>query len=305
MILLAALLGQQVYRRNDYFERVVVKIEVAHRCEREPLRIVEAAGGTKLQIGEGRLGEKVGYAFFLLSALDLAVVGDVLIDPKLFYYLDSESHLLLYLADGALPHVFPFFDLALGYRPMPEDVVDEREVRLPALTRVHDRAGEMFRRHLALRELVLARRALVLPRLTELDIDGAQNAAHKTAGGGGTGGCGQLDGFVDGDLGRHLRAVRKEKLGQAQPQDVAVDGGYLFERPLRRRAHDDFVYLLLLREGGLEELFHERHIGIARPEFFRILRKPRECLVGGEFFIRRVAFKEDLQNDGTGQVSIC
>ena len=65
--------------------------------------------------------------------------------------------------------------------------------------------------------------------------------------------------------------------------------------PGAARTMTSVLSLLLQGERGLEEFFHERQIGIARPEFlFRIIRKPREHLVGGEFFIRRVAFKENL-----------
>src|SRR3989338_10580015 len=109
----------------------------------------------------------------------------------------------------------------------------EREVDLAPVARVHDRSDQFLDRDLSrLLGLTFPRVSLRFAGLAKLDVDGAQYPVDEPARGGTAEGLGKLDSLVDGDLRRHLRAVGKEELGQAQPQDVAVDGGYPLERPL-------------------------------------------------------------------------
>src|SRR3989338_10787984 len=101
-----------IYRRYDYFQRIVIKIEVADRRKREPLRVVEHARRPEFELGEGRLREKIRDAFAFLSAFDLRVVGDVFVDAELLDYLNVESEFLFYFARRSTLHVLSFLYLS-------------------------------------------------------------------------------------------------------------------------------------------------------------------------------------------------
>src|SRR3990167_4400756 len=177
MILFWFFLCEYIDCGHDYFERVVIKIEVADRRERKPLRIVEAAAAPQFEVGEGGFGEEVAHPLALLAAFDLRVVGDILVDAELLHYFDIEPHFLFYLADSARLDIFALFNLPLRERPMAKDVVDEREVRLAFRARVDDRARQMLGRHLrGLLPDILARAALIFPRVAELPVTDAQHA---------------------------------------------------------------------------------------------------------------------------------
>src|SRR3989338_8692451 len=290
----------------DYLERVIIEIQVTDRGERKPLRIDEAAAAPQFEVGEGGFGEEVAHPLALLAAFDLRVVGDILVDAELLHYFDIEPHFLFYLADSARLDIFALFNLPLRERPMAKDVVDEREVRLAFRARVDDRARQMLGRHLrGLLPDILARAALIFARLAELDIDGAQDAVDEPPRRRAAEGLRELYRFVDGDLRGNLRTVGEEEFGKTEPQYIAVDGCNAVYRPLGRRAYDDFVYFFLFGDGGLEEVFHERHIGIARAEFLAVVDEPRERFVARHLSPRRVALEEHLENNGTSKVSIC
>jgi hypothetical protein len=89
---------------------------------------------------------------------------------------------------------------------------------------------------------VFALAAFGLSRLTELYVYCAEDAVYEFAGRISAESLGELYRFVYRYFCRHLRAVRKKKLRKAEAKDIAVNGGDLFERPLRRGFYDDFVY---------------------------------------------------------------
>src|SRR3989338_1900138 len=103
---------KRIYRRYDYLQRVVIKIKIADRREREPLRVVESARRPEFQLGEGRLREKIRDAFAFLSAVDLRIVGNVFVDAELLDYLDVQSQFLFYFTRRSTPHVLPLLYLS-------------------------------------------------------------------------------------------------------------------------------------------------------------------------------------------------
>src|SRR3989344_5117814 len=82
--------GERIYRRNDYLQRIVVKIQIAYRGERKPLRVIEATGGAELKLGKWGFRKKIRNSLSLLPSLHLRVVGDVLVDTKFFHNGDVE-----------------------------------------------------------------------------------------------------------------------------------------------------------------------------------------------------------------------
>src|SRR3989344_5547562 len=180
MILFWFFLCEYIDCGHDYFERIVIEIEVADRRERKPLRIVEAAAAPQFEVGEGGFGEEVAHPLALLAAFALRVVGDILVDAELLHYFDIEPHFLFYLADSARLYIFPLLNLPLRERPVAENVVDEREVCLAFRARIDDGARQMFGRHLrGLLPDVFARAALIFAGLPELDVDGAQDPVDE------------------------------------------------------------------------------------------------------------------------------
>src|SRR3989344_2368138 len=113
MILFWWFLRKYIDGGYDYFERIVIEIEVADRRERKPLRIVEAAAAPQFEVGEGGFGEEVAHPLALLAALHLRIVGHILIDAELLHYLDIKAHFLFYLADSARLDIFALFNLPL------------------------------------------------------------------------------------------------------------------------------------------------------------------------------------------------
>src|SRR5581483_8874285 len=101
-------------------------------------------------------------------------------------YFDVEAEFFLYLAHGPLLdalvgylRIVAYF--ALGERPVAEDVVHERKVHLAAVARVDDRAAEALNGHLVVRDVLLALTDLVLARLAELLVHGAENPVDEAA----------------------------------------------------------------------------------------------------------------------------
>src|SRR3989344_851227 len=158
---------------------------------------------------------------------------------------------------------------------MSEDVVDKCEIRLPRRFRIHDSAGQVFRRHFGWPlALLFARSAFIFARLAELHVHGAQDAVDKSPRAIASEGFCELYRFVDSDLGGHLRTIGIEKFRETEPQDVPVDSGDLVERPLPRRARADLVDLFLFCHRALEELFHKRHVAFTCPKFFGVFHEP-------------------------------
>src|SRR3989344_2424043 len=121
---------------DDYFERVVVKVEVADSRERKPLRVVEPAAAAQFEVGEGGLGEEVAHTLALFAALYLRVVGHIFIDAEFLDYFDIEPHFFFYLADSTRLYIFTLLNLPLRERPVTENIVDKREIRLSFRARV-------------------------------------------------------------------------------------------------------------------------------------------------------------------------
>src|SRR5437773_1551254 len=79
-----------------------------------------------------------------------------------------------------------------------------------------------------------------------------EHAVHELLGGFAAEELGQLDRFIDDRRGG--RVAQHAELVQRDAQDVAVDGGHLRQRELRRERVDLLVELLLVLEHALDEL---------------------------------------------------
>src|SRR3989344_4226300 len=116
---------------------------------------------------------------------------------------------------------------------MPEHVVPERKVVLAVVLAVDDRAAEPLERHIFIFYLaVLLPPLVLLPRLAELFVDGAEYAIDESARGVASEGFGEFDGLIDSDFRGYLRAVGEEELVEPKPKDVAVYRRDALERPL-------------------------------------------------------------------------
>src|SRR5690348_404624 len=83
VVLLPALLREEIDGARYDREDVVIEIKIADRCEREPLRIVEPTLALEADIREFGACEEVGRMAFLLAARRIAVVRNVFIFAEL------------------------------------------------------------------------------------------------------------------------------------------------------------------------------------------------------------------------------
>src|SRR3989338_8635522 len=131
---------------------------------------------------------------------------------------------------------------------MTEHIVHERKVVLAVVLAVDDRAAELF-------------------------VDGAEYAIDESARGVASEGFGEFDGLIDSDFRGYLRAVGEEELVEPKPKDVAVYRRDALERPLGCGFFYDEINVVLLREDALEEIAHERLVGIVAAELSDIARE--------------------------------
>src|SRR5882724_1623868 len=106
-------------------------------------------------------------------------------------------------------------------------------------------------------------------RRTEFFVNAIEQAVDEPARLLGAELLGDLDGFVDRDLRRHVR--HPQELVDGEPKDVAVDDGHPIEIPVLGELHDGVVDLRLIRLRAPDERVGKRtrvvvH-GMARPEF--------------------------------------
>src|SRR3990167_7957653 len=144
---------------------------------------------------------------------------------------------------------------------------------------INDSPSEVFRRHFSRTRLLPPSMTVVLVGLAELYVYSAQDPVHKSAGRSAPERFCELYRFVYSNAPRNLRFIGIQKLGQPQAKEVAVNSSDFLSRPFGGCNHDDAVYFFLLCNYCLHELFHERHVGIARSKFFRVMCKTRKDAV--------------------------
>src|SRR5438105_3508635 len=119
--------------------------------------------------------------------------------------------------------------MAFRKGPSAKYIVDECHVVLAIMFGIDDGAAHFLERQFL--ALHFARTLLVFARFAELFIDGAEDPVDEPSGGFAAEGFRELDSLVDSHFCRHLRAVRKEELVEAEPQDIAVNGSNALQWP--------------------------------------------------------------------------
>ena len=130
--------------------------------------------------------------------------------------------------------------------------------------------------------------------LIDLAVGGAKNAVHELRGIIGAKGFGELNSFVDGDLGRDSVGALAEFV-ESDAEDVAVNRGDGRERPLRGERLEQIVQRLETRGDVAGEIVDKLSITQRLGVGLNVLRNDCINLGGGVTgFLAKLVFVETL-----------
>ena len=177
----------------------------------------------------------------------------------------SSLTLAMVPASGATPSR----NLALGERPVPEDVVHEGHVDRPCLPwPIDDGAAQMLYGHLLVQHVdsFLLGRSGFLARLAELLVDGTEHAVHEAAG------CllrrrswpTRWPSLIATLAGTSPRSAKISSYKRPRRSTLRSTGEMLVYRPVGCGFLDDLLQVILLGEDALDRVVDEGRPGPER-----------------------------------------